>query len=259
VLASVFMTGVYGLAQEAGQSPQVSAPQAKDSATAGSAQKKYTVPPGTKILLNMKSAVNTKTAKVGDLVYLESSFPVVIDGRVVIPAGIYVKGVLDHVVRPGRVKGKAEVSMHFTTFIFPNGTTVDVPGQVNSLPGSEGPTVNGPEGTVQQASTVGKDAGNIAKATVGGAGMGGLIGYTTSNPGAAIGYGALGGAVAGTLYTLFTRGADVSIPSGAPIEMVLRRPLVLEEQQVAVATGTEQPSWAPTGPQPTPMQKPTAK
>jgi hypothetical protein len=253
------MAGVIAYGQEPGQPPEMSAPLAKDPSPAPSAQKKYTVPPGTKILLSMKSAVNTKTAKVGDGVYLESTFPVVCDGRVVIPSGVYVKGVLDHVVRPGRVKGKAEVSMHFTTIIFPNGTAIEVPGQINSLPGSTGQSVTGPEGTVQQSSSKGKDAANIAKATAAGAGLGGIGGIASNNPGAAVGYGALGGAVAGVLYTLFTRGEDVSIPQGTPIEMVLRRPLVLEEQQVAVAAGAPQPSWAPVAEQPVPMQKPAAK
>jgi len=252
------MAGACALAQEPGLAPEKSAPLPEEPAAA-SAQKKYTVPAGTKVLLSMKSAVNTKTAHAGDGVYLESTFPVVCDGRVVIPAGVYVKGVLDQVVRPGRIKGKAQVNMHFTTIIFPSGTTVEVPGQVNSLPGSAGPSVTGDEGTVQAEGTKGKDAADIAKASAAGAGLGGIAGISADNPAASLGYGALGGAVAGILYTLFTRGADVSIPQGTPIEMVLRRPLVLEEQQVAVAAGTSQPSLAPAQDQPAPMQKPSAK
>jgi hypothetical protein len=177
----------------------------------------------------------------------------------VIPAGVYVKGVLDQVVRPGRIKGKAQVNMHFTTIIFPNGTTVEIPGQINSLPGSAGPSVTGDEGTVQAAGTKGKDAADIAKASAAGAGLGGIAGISGDNSAASVGYGALGGAVAGVLYTLFTRGADVSIPQGTPIEMVLRRPLVLEEQEVTVAAGAPQPSLAPAQDQPAPMEKPSAK
>jgi hypothetical protein len=259
LLATVLMAGGSASGQEPGQPPEMSAPLAKDPSTAPPAQKKYTVPAGTKILLSMKSAVNTKTAKVGDGVYLESTFPVSCGGRVVIPPGVYVKGVLDHVVRPGRVKGKAEVSMHFTTIIFPSGTTIEVPGQINSLPGSTGPSVTGDEGTVQQAGSKGKDAADIAKASAAGAGLGGIAGINADSPAKSLGYGALGGAVAGVLYTLFTRGEDVSIPQGTPIEMVLRRPLVLEEQQIAVAAGASQPSFAPVEAQPSPMPKPAAK
>ena len=258
-LATLLMAGACAMAQETGAAPEMSAPLPKDPPPAVAAQKKYTVPAGTKVLLSMKSAVNTKTAKAGDGVYLESTFPVVSEGRIVIPAGVYVKGVVDQMVRPGRIKGKAQVSMHFTTIIFPNGTTVEVPGQINSLPGSAGPALTGDEGTVQAAGSKGKDAADIAKATAAGAGLGGIAGISAENPAASLGYGALGGAVAGVLYTLFTRGAEVSIPQGTPIEMVLRRPLVLEEQQVAVAAGPSSPALAPAQDQPAPMQKPSPK
>ena len=47
------------------------------------------------------------------------------------------------------------------------------------------------------------------------------------------GYGSLAGAAAGTIYTLFTRGNDIVIPTGTSVEMVLQRPLVLQEAQLA--------------------------
>ena len=100
-------------------------------------QKTYTVPAGTKVLLQLRSAINTKSAKPGDGVYLASIFPVVVGNRVMIPAGVYVQGVVDRVVRAGRVKGKSQLDMHFTSMIFPNGTVVEIPGMVNSLPGAK--------------------------------------------------------------------------------------------------------------------------
>jgi len=38
----------------------------------------YSVPAGTKVLLQLRSALNTKSAKAGDGVYLASTFPVVV-------------------------------------------------------------------------------------------------------------------------------------------------------------------------------------
>jgi type IV secretion system protein VirB10 len=218
------------------------------------------VPAGTKVLLSIKSAVNTKTARPGDSVYLESTFPVVVDGHVLIPPGVYVQGVLDRVVRPGRVKGRAEVAMHFTSMIFPNGNAIEIPGVVNSLPGSANAKVKDPEGTIQQGSSAGKDAGNIAKAAGAGAGVGSIGGAATGHPLAGAGYGALGGALAGGLYTLFTRGDEVAIPQGTVIEMVLQRPLQLEEQTFGPAYGPPNP-YPPQrtmGPQPG-QQQPMAK
>jgi hypothetical protein len=193
----------------------------------------FTVPAGTKVLLSLKSAINTKTAQQGDGVYMVSSFPVVGNARIMIPVGVYVQGVVDRVVRPGRVKGRAQLDLHFTTMIFPNGQVVDVPGVLNSLPGSDGPKVKGNEGTVEQAGNKGRDIGNIAQAAVLGAQTGAIVGAVSGHVGEGVGYGSLAGAAAGTIYTLFTRGNDIVIPTGTSVEMVLQRPLVLQETQLA--------------------------
>src|SRR5690242_15722935 len=99
--------------------------------------KTLTVPAGQKLLMSLKSGINTKSAKPGDGVYLETSFPVSIDNTMAIPAGTYVQGVIDNVKRSGRIKGRAEVLFHFTTLILPNGYTVSVPGSVDDVPGAD--------------------------------------------------------------------------------------------------------------------------
>ena len=216
----------------------------------------YTVPAGTKILLSLKNGINTKTAQQGDGVYLVSSFPVVGNSRVMVPVGVYVQGVVDRVQRPGRVKGRAQLDLHFTTMIFPNGQVVEVPGVLNSLPGSDGPKVKGSEGTVEQAGNKGRDVGNVLKGAAIGAEAGAIAGAANGSVGKGVGYGGLAGAAAGTIYTLFTRGNDIVIPSGTSVEMVLQRPLVLQESQLASAEETRgQAQMAPAGQQ-QPMAKP---
>ena len=143
------------------QQPQADASAPPQTPTAGSsvpvqqpadpnaATKTYTVPPGTKVLLQLRSAINTKSAKQGDSVYLASTFPVVVANRVMIPAGVYVQGTIDRVTRAGHVKGRSQLDMHFTSIIFPNGTVVEIPGIVNSLPGAKQQTVKDDgEGTI---------------------------------------------------------------------------------------------------------------
>ncbi|MBV9146982.1 MAG: hypothetical protein JO065_13775, partial [Acidobacteria bacterium] len=71
------------------------------------APKTITVPAGQKLLMQLKSGINTKTAKAGDGVYMETSFPVTIDNVMAIPPHTYVQGVIDNVKRSGRVKGRA--------------------------------------------------------------------------------------------------------------------------------------------------------
>ncbi len=187
------------------------------------------IPAGTQIPLKLRQAISTKSAKPGDAVYAETVFPVVLNDRIMIPTGTYVQGRISEVKRPGRVKGRAEILMHFTSLIFPNGYTAILPGSVHNMPGSENQNVKGEEGTVQQNSDTGKDAGTIAKTAGAGAGIGGLAGQSIKD--AAIGGGV--GAAAGLIATLVTRGPDVMLPEGTAVQMVLQRPLVLDESKMS--------------------------
>jgi hypothetical protein len=217
----------------------------------------YTVPAGTKVLLSLKSAVNTKTAKPGDGVYLVSTFPVIVGSNVLIPVGVYVQGVVDQVQRPGRVKGRAKLLMHFTTMIFPNGQVVPIPGTVNQLQGSNGPTVKNGEGQIEQAGNKGRDAGNIAKGAAIGAEGGVIGGAAAGSPLSGLATGSLAGAAGGVIYTLLTRGDEVVIAEGTSLEMVMQRPLKLEASQLAGINDVHgNPQFLPMAGQPAPLPKP---
>jgi hypothetical protein len=243
------MAAAHGLAQTATTSSAPAQP------TAAAAPQTFTVPAGTKVLLSLKSAINTKTAQQGDGVYMVSSFPVIGSSQIMIPVGVYVQGVVDRVVRPGRVKGRAQLDLHFTTMIFPNGQVIEVPGVLNSLPGSDGPKVKGNEGTVEQAGNKGRDVGNVLKGAAIGAEGGVIGGAASGNVAKGVGYGSLAGAAAGAIYTLFTRGNDIVIPSGTSVEMVLQRPLILQQSQLAGLDETHGPAQMVPANQQQPMPK----
>jgi type IV secretion system protein VirB10 len=188
----------------------------------------------------LKSGINTKTAKAGDSVYLETNFPVTIENVMAIPPGTYVQGTIDNVKRSGRVKGRAEVLFHFTTLIFPSGYTVSVPGSVNDVPGADNGRVKNKEGTVQADGTKGKDAGTIAGPAAEGAIIGALA---RGGKGALIGSG-IGGAV-GLAEVLFTRGNEINYPAGTPVEMVLQRSLTLEQRRMTQARAEYTPQPGP--------------
>jgi type IV secretion system protein VirB10 len=244
VLATQGLAQTATASSSAAQPPAVAVPQT------------FTVPAGTKVLLSLKSAINTKTAQQGDGVYLVSTFPVVGTSRIMIPVGVYVQGVVDRVQRPGRVKGRAQLDLHFTTMIFPNGQVVEVPGVLNSLPGSDGPKVKDSEGTVEQAGSKGRDVGNVLKGAAIGAEGGVLGGAASGDLAKGVGYGSLAGAAAGAIYTLFTRGNEIVIPSGTSVEMVLQRPLVLQQAQLAGIDEARGPAQMVPAGQQQPMQKP---
>ena len=185
------------------------------------------VPAGTKLPVVLKHAINTKSAQPGDTIYCETNFPVVQNNRILIPAGTYVQGSITSVKRPGRVKGRAEVLMHFNTLIYPNGYTVAIPGALDQVPGADSTHVKDKEGTVQADSSKGKDAGTIA----GTGATGAIIGAAASGAKGA-GIGAAVGGLAGLGITMLTRGNDVRLEQGTTVEMVLQRPLVLEEDRL---------------------------
>ncbi len=236
--------------------PQPAAPAV---AAAAPAAHTYTVPAGTKVLLQLRNSINTKSAKAGDGVYLASTFPVVVGNRVMIPVGVYVQGVVDRVQRAGRVKGKAELDMHFTSIIFPNGSVVEVPGVVNSLPGAKNQQVKDDgEGTVQQDSDKTRNMGEVAKVAVPAGGTVGAIGGLGSGHPLAGGIAGIGAGLATAgVVALFTRGADVNIDAGTQLEMVLQRPLLLQDENLAAAgaPGTA-PALVPSPDQPKPISKP---
>jgi type IV secretion system protein VirB10 len=217
----------------------------------------YIVPAGTKVLLSLKSGVNTKTARPGDGVYLISTFPVIVGSHVLIPSGVYVQGVVDKVERPGRIKGRAKLLMHFTTMIFPNGQVVGIPGAVDNLPGSGGASVKGEEGTIEQPSNKGKDMGNVAKGGVIGASGGVIGGAASGRPLAGAAVGGLAGVAGGLIYTLLTRGDEVVIPEGTSLEMVMQRPLELQASQLnGINDVRGNPQYIPSGGQARPLSKP---
>jgi hypothetical protein len=239
--------------------PAAATPAAQASSATVPTKKTYIVPAGTKVLLQLRSSVNTKSARPGDGVYLASAFPVVVGNRVLIPAGVFVQGMVDRVVRAGRVKGKAQLDMHFTSMIFPNGSVVEIPGVVSGLPGASKQDVkNDGEGTIEQDKDKTRNAGKTAEIAIPTGGtVGSIAGLGSGHP-LAGGIGGIGAGLATVgLVSLFTRGADVSIESGTQVEMVFQRPLILEQENLTegAAPGAV-PAMVPAANQPKPLEKP---
>src|SRR5260370_561488 len=85
---------------------------------------RITVPAGPRVGVVLQNGISTRSAKPGDSVYLQTSFPITQSNRVVIPVGSYLRGALLESKRPGRVKGRGEFRLRLDTLILPNGYTV---------------------------------------------------------------------------------------------------------------------------------------
>jgi hypothetical protein len=192
-----------------------------------SGPKNYVVPSGTRLPLILHNAVTTRNAKPGDPIYLETLFPIVIENRILIPAGSYVQGEIEEAKRPGKAKGTGEIRLRLTSMILPNGYVVDF----NAVPtnaGTGGNESTDKEGTIHGDTDKGDDVGTIIKSTGIGAGVGGLA--TQSAKGAGIGAGI--GAAVGIAAVLLTRGPELELPRGTTVDVVLDRTVYLDASRV---------------------------
>lgn len=207
-------------------------PAGAPSSSANSVQQ-LVIPAGTKVPLALKHAISTRQTREGDAVYAETTFPVVLNDRVLIPAGTYVQGRISHIQQAGRIKGRAEVLMHFTTLIYPSGYTVMLPGALENAPGVDKTRVKDEEGTVRADSRTAEKVGTVA----GTAATGTVIGAATAGgKGALIGAG-IGGAV-GSAVALLTRGNEVKMDAGTTLEMIIQRDVPVDASRVPTVTRT---------------------
>ena len=83
-----------------------------------------TVPAGTTVVLGLTSPVWAKSARPGDNIYAETTFPVAVNDAMAIPAGTNVKGKIDILLRPGTLSPHAEFRISFSEIVYANGYTV---------------------------------------------------------------------------------------------------------------------------------------
>lgn len=203
--------------------------QADSAASRSKDADTLTIPAGSQIPLALKQPISTKTAREGDPIYATTTFPFVVNNRVLVPAGTYVQGRISSVKRGGRVHGRAEVLMHFTSLIYPDGYTILLPGSVENVPGQGTHGVKDKEGTIQQDSQTGQKVGTAATTAATGAAIGGLSGHGWTGAGIGAGIGGAAGAAIGML----TRGHDVTLDAGTAINMVIERPIPVDAARIS--------------------------
>jgi hypothetical protein len=184
-----------------------------------------TLPAGTHVLMCLTSPLHTTSARAGSGVYLETSWPVIQNDQVVIPAHSRVLGQVEKERRPGRIKGRAQFRLRFTSLILPDNRVMAIAGGLQSLPGDNKIRANDQEGTIEPVDQIDADVYRVASGAI----AGGLAGaLTRTGTGAGIGL-AIGGGL-GLAKTLFTRGDEIHLPVGTKVEMVLEKPLTVADR-----------------------------
>lgn len=222
---------VMSLSAQEQQGPQTEAPPPVAPKTAPAPQagtgEKVVVPAGTRVGVVLQNGISTRSAKPGDSVYLQTSFPITINNRIVIPVGSYLRGELIDSKRPGRIKGRGEFRMRLNTMILPTGYTVDLNAAPRSAD-SGGKETMDEEGKVTGGGNKGEKVETVATTTATGAGIGAIASRT--GKGAGIGAGI--GAAAGLAAVLLTRGPEAELPRGSTMDVVFERQLVLDGSQI---------------------------
>ncbi len=136
----------------------------------------YTVETSTKIPLNLINSVSTKQSVEGDRVYLETVFPILVSGKIVIPPGSYVAGTVTQIKRPGRVKGRGELFLRFDSLTLPNGVTRDFRARVGTLDGRGTEELDRTEGKIRSEGDKAGDARTVAAGAGAGASIGAIAG-----------------------------------------------------------------------------------
>ncbi|MGA8103663.1 MAG: hypothetical protein WB869_15995, partial [Candidatus Acidiferrales bacterium] len=170
--------------------------------------------------------ITTRIAKPGDPVYLETLFPVIVGGKIMVPAGSYVSGEVTEAKRAGRVKGRAEINLRLKVLILPNGYIVNFAGAPAGAGTGGGETMDN-EGKIKGDSDKASDAATLAKTTAAGAGIGGVAAGVKG-----LGIGAGTGAAVGLAAVLLSRGPDAQLPRGTTLDAVLDRPIYLDADKI---------------------------
>lgn len=168
--------------------------------------REVTLPAGTTLPLELKTAVASDKSQIEDSVRASLRRAITIDGTQVLPAGTEVIGAVTQAERSGRVKGRARVAFRFTSLNHA-GDRYDI--RTESI------------ARVAEA-TKGEDATKIGVGAAAGAAVGAILG---GGDGAAKGA-AIGGA-GGTGVVLATRGKEVRLGPGADVNTKLTAPLTV--------------------------------
>ncbi len=242
------------------QQPVAPTPAAAPTPTASPAPAVTPEPPAngrievianTKIPMILMNTINTKSAYVGQSIYCESIYPITVGNRIIIPKGSSIRGTVTEVIRPGRIKGRAQLGLRFDELVLPNGTTRHLRSSLAGF-GSNGDEKFKPnEGKIEGGGSKGKDAETVARTTLPGAEIGTIVGAAKGAPLEGLGIGSAVGAATGVVWILASRGKDIVLPYGTSLELLLIQPVDFDREEL------EPPSVYDEGPNmPRPLYEP---
>jgi len=171
--------------------------------------KPLVIPADTVLSVVLDQTVSSKTSKDGDKFSATVESPIDVEGKVAIPKGARVDGVVKEAKAAGRFKGGAVLSLTLTSV-----------------------TVNGKEHEIQtsDAMTSGKGKGKRTATMVGGGAAGGAAIGAVAGGGKGAAIGALIGAAAGTGGAGFTGNHDITLAAETALDFKLLQPVEIKHK-----------------------------
>ena len=195
------------------------------------------VPAGTHLPLLLRNTVNTRTAKPGDSVYFQTTYPIAANNRMAIPMGSFVRGEILAAKRPGRISGRGVIRVSIREMTFTNGYAITLVATPSSVDPHSGAGVDAQGNIVGPSSSL-RDTTAVLLSTAGGAYVGAVAGGVINDApgkGSLIGGGA--GGLAGLIAVFATRGPEDELLRGTVMDVVFDRPLILDAAYLPADAG----------------------
>jgi hypothetical protein len=185
-----------------------------------------TLPQGTRILTQLQQPFATRSAKPGDSVYLQTTFPVSSAAGVLIPAGTHVLATLDRVrTHTWSEHPSVELDLHLVSLVYANGYILTTSSPAHGVSSSDSRLqgdqsgMTGPGMLALAAPLAGVAIGSSAGGQHG-AEVGSIAGII------------VGGTVA--IYALVHSRGALRLEAGLPIEVVIKGPLGVDQRRAAI-------------------------
>lgn len=183
-----------------------------------------TVPAGSRLLAQMQRQLHTHSARPGDTVYLQTTFPLTSNDTILIPAGSHLLATLDSVA-PHLWASRVDLRLHLTSLIFANGYVVTTSNAAHART-TEKEGLRAERGGATGALIVGLTA----------PAAGAAIGAASGSDARSAGIGSAIGSVIGLTALVFgaAHGTDMVLDAGLPMEVELQGPITLDARRAAV-------------------------
>jgi len=204
-----FITAVSGIPLAAAQA---------DASTP--APESVTIPSGQKFIMQLETALHTRTTRKGDPVEFITAADVAANDQVLIPNKSLIRATVKEAKRAGRISGRAEIQLQFNDVRLADGTLIPIKATITRMgfdpmdpKEGENPKLKGEAG-----------AGGDAKTVASGSAQGAIVGVLTGGAQGAA-YGAAAGAAISAIGMALKRGPDLDLPRSTMFEAQFDKPI----------------------------------